>query len=262
LTVRRLVISLIAAIVVVFAVGGAVVAGAGGGSSVTRARLERSLPAEFARLYSSQAQLLGHKGVTPASLHATAMCDKGGAVEPDVGPGSNWNCLVAWTDPTNPMPPEGYGKFELDVHSNGCFTAGGPSRLVGFQTLTDTVGREVPNPVAEFDGCFDPGGDDTPTDVVFPSLLNLTTTALRPDAVGRVSVQATCGTGSAGCHGSVTATAGATSLGTVAIDLDEEQTGTLTFPTPVPRGTAEVVVAVTLTDGIGPSKPVTLPMPA
>jgi hypothetical protein len=36
------------------------------------------------------------------------------------------------------MPPEGYGKFEVDVHSNGCYTAGGPSKLVGFQTRTDT----------------------------------------------------------------------------------------------------------------------------
>ena len=43
------------------------------------------------------------------------------------------------------MPPEGYGKFEVEVHSNGCYTAGGPSKLVGFQTITDTRGREVTN---------------------------------------------------------------------------------------------------------------------
>ena len=259
---RRTIITVLVALLVVLGVGGAVVAGSGGGSSVTRARLERSLPVEFAHLYSSQAQLLGHKGVTPASLHATAMCDKGGAVEPDVGPGSNWNCLVGWTDPTNPMPPEGYGKFELDVHSNGCYTAGGPSKLVGFATLTDTTGREVVNPVAEFDGCFDPRGDDSATGVEFPSVLAVTTTALRPDDRSRVSVQVTCGTGSAGCHGSVTATAGTTSLGTVAMDVDEEQTATLAFPTPVPRRDAEVTFTVTLTDGVGPPKPVTLPMPA
>jgi hypothetical protein len=189
------------------------------------------------------------------------MCDKGGAVEADIGPGSNWNCLVSWTDPDNPMPPEGYGKIELNVHSNGCYTAAGPSKLVGFLTLTDTSGRVVTNPVAEFDGCFDPHGDNTPTGVEFPSLLGVTTTALRPDAQGHVAIQATCGTGSAGCHGSVTAVAGSTTLGTVPIDLDEEQTGTLAFPTPVPHGTAEVVFTVTLSDGVGPAKPVTLPMP-
>jgi hypothetical protein len=259
---RRILISVLAALLVVLGVGGAVLAGSDGGSSVTRARLERSVPAEFARLYSAQAALLGHKGVTPASLHATAMCDKGGAVEPDVGPGSNWNCLVSWTDPTNPMPPEGYGKLELDVHSNGCYTAGGPSKLVGFATLTDTRDREVSNPVAELDGCFDPQGDDTPTGVELPSLLTITTTALRPDDRSRVSVQVSCGTGSGGCHGSVAASAGSASLGTVPVDVDEEQTVTLAFPTPVPRGEPEVTFTVTLTDGVGPAKPVTLPMPA
>lgn len=259
---RRFIISLIAAVAVVLAVGGAVMAGSGGSSSVTRARLEHSLPAVFANVYTSQAKLLGHQGVTPTSLHATAMCDKGGAAEADVGPGSNWNCLVGWTDPANPMPPEGYGKVELNVHSNGCYTASAPSKLVGFLTLTDTAGRVVTNPVAEFDACFDPHGDNTPTGVEFPSLLGITTTALRPDAQGHVAIQATCGTGSAGCRGSVTATAGSIRLGTIPIDVDAEQTATLAFPTPVPGGTPEVTFTVTLTDGVGPSKPVTLPMPA
>jgi hypothetical protein len=259
---RRFIISLIAALAVVLAVGGAVVAGSGGGSNITQARLERSLPTVFSNVYAQQARLLGHAGVTPASLHATAMCDKGGAVEPNVGPGSNWNCLVSWTDPDNPMPPEGYGKIELNVHSNGCYTAAGPSKLVGFLTLNDTSGRVVTNPVAEFDACFDPHGDNTPTGVTFPSLLTVTTTALRPDAQRHVSIQATCGTGDGGCKGDVTATAGDTNLGTVPVKVDEEQTTTLDFPTPVPEGAAEVTFTFHLTEGFGPTKPVTLEMPA
>jgi hypothetical protein len=261
---RRFIISLAAALVVVVGVGGAVLAGTGGGSSVTRARLERSLPTEFANLYADQARLLGHRGVTPASLQPTAMCDKGGAVEADVGPGSNWNCLVSWTDPNNPMPPEGYGKFELDVHSNGCYTAGGPSKLVGFATITDRRGQEVPNPVYEFDGCFDPNGDDTPTGVAFPSLLTVTTTTLLPDADRKVSLQLSCGTGDGGCQGSVTAKAAATDLGTVPVDVPEELTANLRFPTPVPEGADSVTFTLTVTKGIGPKGPVTevtLPMP-
>jgi hypothetical protein len=254
---RRFIISVTLALVAVLAVSGAVLAGTGGGSSVTRARLERSLPTAFANLYVDQARLLGHKGVTPASLHPVAMCDKGGAVEADVGPGSNWNCLVSWTDPNVPMPPEGYGKFELDVHSNGCYTAGGPSKLVGFQTITDTKGREVPNPVFEFDGCFDPNGDNTPTGNEFPSLLNVTTTALLPDAQRRISLQLSCGTGSTGCTGSVNATAGTTDLGTVPVDMLEEQTANLRFPTPVPAGAESVTFTITTTSGTGPKGPVT-----
>lgn len=213
-------------------------------------------------MYAQQAKLLGHTGVTPASLHARAMCDKGGAVEPDVGTGSNWNCLVSWTDPDNPMPPEGYGKIELNVHGNGCYTASAPSKLVGYATLTDTTGNEVINPVAEFDGCFDPRSDNTPTGVEFPSLLSVTTTALRPDARRHISIQATCGTGNGGCHGRVIATAGNTEVGTLPVDVDEEQTVNLAFSTAVPAGAPEVTFTFHLTRGVGPTKPVTLEMPA
>src|SRR4051794_15718550 len=137
LNMRRFIITVIAALAVVLAVGGAVVAGTGGGSSVTKARLERSLPTEFANLYADQARLLGHKGVTSASLHAEAMCDKGGAVEADVGPGSNWNCLVSWTDPNVPMPPEASGKFDPTGPTNAGYTPAGPTKPAGFQTPPD-----------------------------------------------------------------------------------------------------------------------------
>jgi hypothetical protein len=159
------------------------------------------------------------------------------------------------------MPPEGYGKIELNVHSNGCYTAAAPSKLVGFLTLTDTTGRVVTNPVAEFDACFDTHGDNTPTGVEFPSLLSVTTTALRPDSQGRVSIQATCGTGDGGCQGEVTATAGDTDLGTVPLKVDEEQTASIAFPASVPAGATEVTFTITLTEGVGPPKPVTLAMP-
>ena len=254
---RRFIITVVAALAVVLAVAGAVVAGTGGGSSVTQARLERSLPTEFANLYADQAKLVGHQGVTPASLNAKAMCDKGGAVEDNVGPGSNWNCLVSWTDPNNPMPLEGYGKFEVDVHSNGCYTAGGPSKLVGFQTITDAEGNQVTNPVYEFDGCFDPHGDNTPTGNEFPSLLNVTSTALLPDADNRISLQVSCGTGSTGCQGTVAAQAGDTDLGTVPVSIQEEQTANLHFPTPVPAGADSVTFTITTTKGTGPKGPVT-----
>ena len=252
---RRFVITVVLAIAAVIAVGGAVIAGTGGGSSVTEARLERSLPTEFSNLYAQQAALLGHQGVTPASLGAQAMCDKGGAVEDNVGPGSNWNCLVSWTDPDNPMPPEGYGKFEIDVHSNGCYTAGGPSKLVGFQTLTDRTGHEVANPVFEFDGCFDPNGDNTPTGVEFPSLTQVTSTALVPDRAHRVSIQLSCGTGSTGCRGTVDAKAGTEDLGTVPYDITEEQTASLEFPTAVPPGAEGVDFTLTASRGVGAKGP-------
>lgn len=32
----------------------------------------------------------------------------------------------------------------------------GPSKLIGLATITDRQGKDVPKPVFEFDGCFDP----------------------------------------------------------------------------------------------------------
>jgi len=124
-------------------------------SSVTRARLERDLPRTFSNLYVQQAALLGHKGVTVKSMDAKAQCDKGGPKVADSGPGADWICYMSWKDPNvdqTLMP----GKFEVTAHSNNCYTAGGPSKLVGLLTMTDKRGKDVQNPVFEFDGCFDP----------------------------------------------------------------------------------------------------------
>jgi hypothetical protein len=139
-----------------------------GSTDVTRARLERNLPQTFSNLYVQQAKLLGRKGITVASLHAQAQCDKGGPKAPDQGPGADWICLMRWNDPNVPLP-DGSGKFELNVHSNDCYTAGGPSKLVGLITITDTTGKDVDNPVFEFDSCFNPKSSNKPTGVNIPA---------------------------------------------------------------------------------------------
>ena len=137
-----------------------------GGSDVTKARLERNLPQTFANLYVQQAKIIGHRNISTQSLHARAHCDKGGPKVADRGPGADWICLMSWKDP-NVQLPDGYGKFELNAHSNDCYTASGPSKLVGLQTITDTRRNDVPNPVFEFDACFDPHGSNAPTGVAF-----------------------------------------------------------------------------------------------
>lgn len=153
----------------------------GGGSSVTRARLERNLPVTFSNLYVQQAAILGHKGITTKNLHARAQCDKGGPKAPDTGPGADWICLMTWNDP-NVSLADGPGKFELNVHSNDCYTAGGPSKLIGLITITDTHGRDVDNPVFEFDSCFDPNSSNKPTGAVVQAASSTTpaTTSVPP----------------------------------------------------------------------------------
>jgi hypothetical protein len=257
---RHKILTVLITLVAVLGLSAAVVSAQAGTSSVTRPRLERSLPTTFANLYVDQARIQGRTDLTPGSLHAQAMCDKAGAQNIDTGPGGDWVCLMSWTDPQVPMPPEGYGKFELNVHSNGCYTASGPSKLTGFLTITDTAGKEVTNPVFEFDGCFDPNGDNTPSGVVFPSLLAITSTTLSPDTSGRVAVQVTCGTGNDGCSGSVTASVDGVSLGSIPYDLPEESTATLAVPTPLPTGTTQVDLQVQPLTGVGPASTTSLPV--
>jgi hypothetical protein len=256
---RRTITVLLIALIAVVALGAAVMA-RGSDSSVTRARLERSLPVTFANLYVEQARILGRDDLTPESLHAEAMCDKHGPDVADVGPGGDWVCLMGWTDPERPLPPEGYGKFELNVHSNACYTVTGPSKIIGFLTITDPRGREVPNPVFEFDGCFDPNGDNTATGVTFPSLLTVTSTSVTPDEQGRVGLQVSCGAGNEGCSGMLSANAGGRDLGSMPYSLAEQSTGTLTMPTSVPEGADEVTFQLRSGTGVGPTSPLALPV--
>jgi hypothetical protein len=48
------------------------------------------------------------------------------------------------------------GKFEVKVKTDSTYVAGGPSKIVGLATITDTHGTDVPNPVFEFDGTINP----------------------------------------------------------------------------------------------------------
>jgi hypothetical protein len=258
---RRTILVTLAALVAVIALGSAVIATSGDSSTVTRPRLERSLTTTFTNLYVTTAHLQG-RDITAASLNAQAMCDKAGAENEDIGPGGDWNCLMSWTDPEVPMPPEGYGKFELNVHSNDCYTAGGPSKLTGFLTMTDTQGRVVTNPLFEFDGCFDPHSDNTPTGVAYPSVLAVASTVVTPDSNGNASLQVTCGSGDRGCSGTIAVAAGDTNLGTMPIDLGEESTRTVPLPGKVPTSAPEITFTVHAKTGFGPPSPVTLPVQA
>ncbi|WP_261576135.1 hypothetical protein [Frankia gtarii] len=121
-------------------------------ADVTRPRVEGSLGPVFANLYVQQQALLGHPGLTPATVAARPTCHRTTPGSHDTGAGSDWICQVGWSDGTGKSQN---GKFELQVRSNGCYQAGGPSRIVGPIMIRDVAGKSVINPVFEFDGCFD-----------------------------------------------------------------------------------------------------------
>jgi hypothetical protein len=250
----------------VLLVGAAVVAlGSRSTSDVTKARLERSLPATFSNLYVQQAKVLGHNGITVRSLHAKASCDKGGPNVADHGPGSDWICLMAWSDPNVPLP-DGSAKFEVNAHSNDCYTAGGPSKFVGQLTIPDVHGHDVSNPVFEFDGCFDPKSSNKPTGVDFakPVSASLTPTqqaaghaaltlpsgTMAADATGAVAPTLTCSTGHDGCAGTLTASAGGKTVTTdYVVGPDDHQPIKLALP---PGTTGPVTLKATPVIGTAP----------
>jgi hypothetical protein len=136
--------------------GAAVVATSTCGSpDVTKARLQQALVPTFENLYVQQATILGIPGITPAGIGASADCDRGGPKVPDVGAGPNWICMVTWRDNHGQQQT---GKFEIKVRTDATYVAGGPSKIVGLATITDTHGTDVPNPVFEFDGAINPAG--------------------------------------------------------------------------------------------------------
>jgi hypothetical protein len=73
-------------------------------------------------------------------------------------------------------------------------------------------------------------------------------------------VKVSCGTGSDGCAGTVTATAGKVNLGTTPYKVKAEATGTLQLPKPVPAGAKEVTFEVKPATGAGPTGPTTIPV--
>jgi hypothetical protein len=216
--------------------------GCGGATSsaITKARLERSLPQSFANRYVQQARLIGNHAVTVQSLRARADCDKGGPKVPDHGPGADWICYMYFNDPATPLP-DGVDKFDLNVHSNGCYTAAGQTKFTGVLMITDTKGHDVLNPAFEWDACFDPRGDNRPTGVVLlpPSILVLPIETVKPDANGTITTELSCALGTGRCTGSVSATFGTRSVGTATYDLKPGEKQSVQFkliPTEVQHG--------------------------
>jgi hypothetical protein len=134
----------------------------------------------------------------------------------------------------------------MNVHSNGCYTAGGPSRTTGLITLTDTHGTTVDNPVFEWDGCFDPTGSNAPNlPPGTPATATLPATEAPVDA-GVVEPEITCSGGAAGgCIGTLTAEIGGKTVASTTYQLPPSGDNSFSFP--VPNGDRAIGTKVTLT---------------
>jgi hypothetical protein len=159
---RRVSWKTVAIIVAVLVVLGGTAA-FGGGSGITRARLEAAIGPTFVNLYNLQQQV--QSGTTDTftsknsgfsdylSFDPAPHCTKGGQEVTVGGPGPDWACLLLWPSPATETLVR--VEYEVTVQPNGCYTAQGPTTLVGQQKMQGADGRTHTNPLYEFDGCFD-----------------------------------------------------------------------------------------------------------
>jgi hypothetical protein len=204
-------------------------------SPIVRSRIERSIERSYSYRYVALSRLLGRRDVSVKSMGARAVCDKGGVTKPDVGPGGDWNCWLAYTDPNVPNS-DNFTKVEMNVHANDCYTAGGQQKLVGPLYMVDAHGNQVINPAFEFDGCFDPDSSARPNGTMIlikepplpgappKSELSMTTGLLKADSKGRVPIELSCGKGP--CTGTTEMTLQNTKLGTIRYDIPADGTKT------------------------------------
>ncbi len=113
------------------------------------------MSATFANLYVLQQSLQGHPPVTPAEMAADSRCDKGGPATPDTGPGTAWQCVITWQVAGASTPAQAV--YQVDVKADGRYTADGegPRQVNEQHSIAGPDGRQVTNPLWQFDGAVD-----------------------------------------------------------------------------------------------------------
>jgi ABC-2 type transport system permease protein len=154
---RRVLVAAVAPMALLLAATVAVIAVAAPGSTgsgIEQSKLERALATTFAHLYRVQTQQLHRPDVTEAQLRTAAICQKGGGLVANSGPGNGWRCVVTWHLPG--VDAVGNATYQLDVTSDGRYIADGdgPREVNGYFVVSTPTG-DAPNPLWQFDGIVD-----------------------------------------------------------------------------------------------------------
>jgi hypothetical protein len=150
----------------VLAVGLLGASAAFGGPDITRGRLEASFGSTFVNLYNLQQHVQNGTSVFSAAggneisdtllFDPAPHCTEGGRDVTVGAAGPDWACQVSW--PSSATETLVRIDYEVTVQPNGCYTAQGPTTLVGQQKMQGADGRTHTNPLYEFDGCFATAG--------------------------------------------------------------------------------------------------------
>jgi len=123
-----------------------------GPTSVTAAKLDRSIALAFSNLTSLQQADLGRHVPAGSSLQDGAICSRQGVRDAYRGAGDNWLCNVYVPNlPKSPLDVH----YNVTVKPNGCYTAEGPESFIGPLTIHPPHGPPILNPLFRFNGCFE-----------------------------------------------------------------------------------------------------------
>jgi ABC-2 type transport system permease protein len=139
----------LAAVIALFAI-----AGNWGPAGVTAKRVKRSFTPAFTSLTLLQQRQLGRKVPSGAKLNIQTSCSRRAATP--TGPG-DWACtLVVYIPQLGAVPfQQTPVTYDVSVNSDGCYKATSPPQFVGAQTMRDSHGHMVVNPLFTIYGCFD-----------------------------------------------------------------------------------------------------------
>jgi len=124
-----------------------------GPASVTGDRVAASVGATFNNVTLLQQALIGRYAPPSAHLRVLPNCNKRGSA--DEGPG-DWLCnLYVYIPQPKSVPFQQTNvEYDVSVQYNGCWKASSPPSFIGGQTMRDSAGRQVTNPLFVVYGCF------------------------------------------------------------------------------------------------------------
>jgi ABC-2 type transport system permease protein len=146
-------------LVVLAAALGLVLSGCGS-TGLSEGRLATSLSRTFSNLYVLQQSEQGNPKVSSSGLNASTSCvngamQGGGEVGGATQGSGVWLCSVTYyiAGPGYPV----VAKYKVDVQTDGCYAADGdgPASVNGYPTISGTHSRQLINPLALIDACFD-----------------------------------------------------------------------------------------------------------
>jgi ABC-2 type transport system permease protein len=123
-----------------------------GTTSITDAKLDRSIALTFGNLTALQQTDLGRHVPAGSRLDDSAICSRQGVRRAYRGPGDNWLCTLYVPKLLKGITEVNY---DVAVKPNGCYTADGPESFIGPLTIHRRDGPPILNPLFRFDGCFE-----------------------------------------------------------------------------------------------------------